>query len=153
MSQINQANTQWCRLGSHPLYNPDNKVHGANMGHLGPVGPRWAPCWPHETCYQGNFLWRIDTKRHSLQIVKRKMPFFLQLQITQQMLCLYLFWYPLAESDLWNSINRGSRGKMEHGCKMEHSVFGEKYTGCGSIVVSTWVPSSVSAVWHIKINW
>ena len=26
---------------------PDNKVHGANMG------PIWAPCWPHESCYQG----------------------------------------------------------------------------------------------------
>ena len=26
------------------LTNPDNKV---------PVGPRWAPCWPHEPCYQG----------------------------------------------------------------------------------------------------
>ena len=24
--------------------------HGA---HLGPVGLRWAPCWPHEPCYQG----------------------------------------------------------------------------------------------------
>ena len=24
--------------------------HGA---HLGPVGPRWTPCWPHEPCYQG----------------------------------------------------------------------------------------------------
>ena len=24
--------------------------HGA---HLGPVGPRWALCWPHEPCYQG----------------------------------------------------------------------------------------------------
>ena len=24
--------------------------HGA---HLGPVGPRWVPCWPHEPCYQG----------------------------------------------------------------------------------------------------
>ena len=24
--------------------------HGA---HLGPVGPRWAPCWPNEPCYQG----------------------------------------------------------------------------------------------------
>ena len=23
--------------------------HGA---HLGPVGPRWAPCWPHKPCYQ-----------------------------------------------------------------------------------------------------
>ena len=21
-----------------------------------PVGPRWAPCWPHESCYQGSHL-------------------------------------------------------------------------------------------------
>ena len=21
--------------------------------YLGPVGPKWAPCWPHEPCYQG----------------------------------------------------------------------------------------------------
>ena len=27
---------------------PDSKVHEA---HLGPTGPRWAPCWPHEPCY------------------------------------------------------------------------------------------------------
>ena len=33
---------------------PDSKVHGAKHGaHLDPVGPRWAPCWPHEPCYQG----------------------------------------------------------------------------------------------------
>ena len=30
--------------------SPDSKVHGANMG---PVGPRWTPCWPYEPCYQG----------------------------------------------------------------------------------------------------
>ena len=24
--------------------------------HLGPVGPRWAPCWPHEPCYQGGYV-------------------------------------------------------------------------------------------------
>ena len=39
--------------GSLPIQGsdgPDNKVHGANMG---PVGPRWAPCWPHEPRYQG----------------------------------------------------------------------------------------------------
>ena len=29
---------------------PDSKVHGANVG---PVGPRWAQYWPHEPCYQG----------------------------------------------------------------------------------------------------
>ena len=26
--------------------------HGA---HLGPIGPRWAPCWPHELCYLGQY--------------------------------------------------------------------------------------------------
>ena len=47
---------------------PDSKVHGANMGdtwvlcswgqhgaHLGPIGPRWTPCWSHEPCDQGMF--------------------------------------------------------------------------------------------------
>ena len=33
--------------------------HGA---HLGPVSPRWAPCWPHEPCYQGCItLTSVDT--------------------------------------------------------------------------------------------
>ena len=27
--------------------------HGA---HLGPTGPRWAPCWPQEFCYLGSCL-------------------------------------------------------------------------------------------------
>ena len=26
--------------------------HGA---HLGPTGPRWAPCWPHELCSLGTY--------------------------------------------------------------------------------------------------
>ena len=28
--------------------------HGA---HLGPVGTRWAPCWPHQPCYQGSYCY------------------------------------------------------------------------------------------------
>ena len=37
-----------------PNWVPESKVHGAdNEAHLGPDGPRWAPCWPHEPCYQG----------------------------------------------------------------------------------------------------
>ena len=48
-SYIIQANCQ---------FYPDSKVHGANMGpiwgrHLGPTGPRWTLCWPHELCYLG----------------------------------------------------------------------------------------------------
>ena len=35
----------------------DSKVHGANMGPTwGPVGPRWALCWPHEPCYQACYV-------------------------------------------------------------------------------------------------
>ena len=34
------------------LHYPDSKAYGA---YLGPGGPRWAPCWPHEPCYQGTY--------------------------------------------------------------------------------------------------
>ena len=36
---------------------PDSKVHGQHGAHLGPTGPRCAPCWPHELCYLGWGLW------------------------------------------------------------------------------------------------
>ena len=36
-----------------PRYQGSWGQHGA---HLGPTGPRWAPCWPHEPCYLGLFL-------------------------------------------------------------------------------------------------
>ena len=29
------------------------KFMGPTWAHLGPVGPRWAPWWPHKPCYQG----------------------------------------------------------------------------------------------------
>ena len=37
---------------------PDSKVYvwGQHGAHLGPVGPRWAPCWSHEPCYLGCFF-------------------------------------------------------------------------------------------------
>ena len=27
---------------------------GQHKAHLGPTGPRWVPCWPHELCYLGS---------------------------------------------------------------------------------------------------
>ena len=35
-----------------PCTAPESKVYRA---HMGPTGPRWAPCWPHEPCYLGPF--------------------------------------------------------------------------------------------------
>ena len=39
---------------------------GQHGVHLGPVGPRWAPCWPHEPCYQGDSAHRWDQDLYSL---------------------------------------------------------------------------------------
>ena len=30
---------------------PDSKGGGGGGGHVGPTGPRWAPCWPYEPCF------------------------------------------------------------------------------------------------------
>ena len=40
------------------------KFMGPTWAHLGPVGPRWAPCRPHEPCYQGRFLGHDEIDRH-----------------------------------------------------------------------------------------
>ena len=39
---------KYCRV---PRKQSSWGQHGA---HLGPVGPRWTPCWPHEPRYQGS---------------------------------------------------------------------------------------------------
>ena len=46
----------WCsctKPRQHPKYQGSWGQHGA---HLGPVGPRWASCWPHEPCYRDGTL-------------------------------------------------------------------------------------------------
>ena len=43
-------NQQWPIYLHLPRYQSSWDQHGAHLGH---VGPRWAPCWPYETCYQG----------------------------------------------------------------------------------------------------
>ena len=45
-----------------------------------------------------------------------------------------------------------SRGKMEHGGKMEHRMFWKKYAWCGSIFTSIWFLLSASSVSHIEIK-
>ena len=41
---------------------------GPTWAHLGPVGPRWVPCWPHEPCYQGYQRVMILTSIPILQV-------------------------------------------------------------------------------------
>ena len=44
----------WPKYNSH-IYALIARFMGPTWGHLGPVGPRWAPCWSHELCYLGGF--------------------------------------------------------------------------------------------------
>ena len=39
---------------------------GPTWGHLGPAGPRWAPCWPHELCYLGSHTYAPIAFRRDL---------------------------------------------------------------------------------------
>ena len=34
---------------------PSSELNSQVAMFMGPVGPRWAPCWPHKPCYQGLF--------------------------------------------------------------------------------------------------
>ena len=64
---------------------PWNKVHGANMGPLGLVWPRWAPWWPHKHCYQGC----IQTRRTDSIVLNEynHFPPFLNNYVTAEIMC------------------------------------------------------------------
>ena len=61
--QISVYNLRWKEL---PRYQSSWGQHGA---HLGPVGPRWAPCWLHEPCYQDMFTSGIDLIRRYHRVI------------------------------------------------------------------------------------
>ena len=46
------ATIEWITSEYIPIKQSSWGQHGA---HLGPVGPRWTLCWPHEPCYQGSY--------------------------------------------------------------------------------------------------
>ena len=46
-------------------HNPDSKVHGANMGPTWVLSaPRWASCWPHDSCCQGKQTFSLPSFSH-----------------------------------------------------------------------------------------
>ena len=48
----------WIILEKLPWLQGSWGQHGA---HLGPTGPRWAPCLPHELCYLGRYITPVHT--------------------------------------------------------------------------------------------
>ena len=46
-------------------YQGSYGLHGA---YLGPTGPKWAPCWPHDPCYLGGFsVWIIIYSQYPIK--------------------------------------------------------------------------------------
>ena len=48
----------------------EQSLCGQHGAHLGPAGPRWAPCWPHEPCYQGSVVTLVLEKQRGKIWVK-----------------------------------------------------------------------------------
>ena len=44
-----------CHLHGTDAYPSQQGSWGQHGVHLGPTGPRWTPCWPHELCYMGYY--------------------------------------------------------------------------------------------------
>ena len=69
--------------------------HGA---HLGPVSPRWAPCGPHEPCYQGYSRWCILSPGSKISVPRRNNPGLANTQFDltspQQSEAIHCQWVP-----------------------------------------------------------
>ena len=50
-----QPGIWWSFFGELQIY-PDSSSWGQHGADLGPVGPRWAPCWPHEPLLSRQFM-------------------------------------------------------------------------------------------------
>ena len=62
-TNITHLTLWWVCIGYDPRWQSSWGQQGA---HLGPVGPRWAPCWSHEPCYQGCELPDMEMSKISL---------------------------------------------------------------------------------------
>ena len=91
---------------------PDSKVHGAYMG---PVGPRLAPCWPHEPCYQGSLSYYCSCPicRQAWHKYNTNMIIFLLLGIILIVLCIPLVSAWSAQYDLYNLLSLPARLRKE----------------------------------------
>ena len=65
---IKMSSTHWrpfCLDLNMPMQTTQiSRFMRPTWAHLGPVGPRWAPCWSHEPCCQGN-AYSISHKMHA----------------------------------------------------------------------------------------
>ena len=62
------------RVSTKFLVGQRQSSWGQHGAYQGPVGPRWAPCWPHEPCYQDNICtWKAaaitNTQYHWFRIL------------------------------------------------------------------------------------
>ena len=52
-------------------YNPwQQNSWGQHGAHLGPTGPRWDPCWPHELCYLGCSIYHYITQGTAMTVAE-----------------------------------------------------------------------------------
>ena len=77
---------------SNPRKQSSWSQHGAQ---LGPVDPRWAPCWPHEHCYQGYFPQQTggNVVGKFLTVLIKIPNLWLSVSINQHFYVLFLYAY------------------------------------------------------------
>ena len=99
--------------GKHPRWQSSWDQHGA---HLGPVGPRWAPCGPHEPCYEG-----YDCPSDSEVTLAKP-----RLSVCLNPMYLTWFelewWYPILTNQLAFSGRQVANHPTQTSLRMQHNV-------------------------------
>ena len=70
---------------------------GQNGANLGPIGPRWAPCWLHEPCYLGILFQELQKMHLHFLHTRMWQKFEINPRIIQQSVCPTLVgpWSPI----------------------------------------------------------
>ena len=88
-------NWQYVCVGSSdhsaPVRPPQQGSWGQHGDHLGPVVPRWAPCWPHEPSYLGQAMNWANVQRDLWHHVALVGPHELNVKLLWLHFCTGLF--------------------------------------------------------------
>ena len=134
----------------HPRQQSSWGQHGA---HLGPVSPRWAPCWPHEPCYQGCWHGKFFgiTAHRSPMDPSHKWPVMQSIDVlfpkqdVQHTIRLAIY---------WSSCDTIPDSKV-HGANIV-PIWGRQVPGgphVGPMDYAIWDPNNKSVVYPLILSW
>ena len=120
---LKNRGSSWSTLRQQKHAIPDSVVHGANMG------PTWAPCWPHEPCYQGCVFAehtsvldnRLNYHRRNRCVIFVYHFYCRRVAISSEVSLGYIVWRHVITENVFGIVN--TLGPGHNGCHFTDDIF------------------------------